>query len=333
MTYRAMVCRTLGTPDVLAMETREDVSLGRDEVRIAIAAAGVNFPDLLMVAGGYQFKPPLPFVPGMESAGVVLETGADVSRWRAGDRVIARQRTGAFAERAVVPAESLWPLPAALSFEEGASFFVGFSTAWNALVTRAALRKGERVLITGAAGGVGLAAVTLAVHLGAEVIAAASSAEKREAARRAGAAHVIDSNADDFHEQVKSATGGHGADVIYDPVGMTPLTLVRSAAFAARILIIGFTGGTIPDWPANRVLLKCISLIGVRAGEWSRQFPHVRGEETDALLQRAEVGELKPHVTRRFALADAAQALHALADRKAIGRMVITTGLADERPA
>lgn len=323
MTYRAVVCRTLGTPDVLAIETRDDAPLGPNDVRIAIAAAGVNFPDLLMVAGGYQFKPPLPFVPGMESAGTVVETGADVSGWKAADRVIARQRTGAFAERAVVAADCLSPLPEALTFDEGASFFVGFSTAWNALVTRANVRKGERVLITGAAGGVGLAAVTLAVHLGAEVIAAASSAEKREAARAAGAMHVVDSNAPDFDKQVMAATGGHGADVIYDPVGMAPLTLVRSVAFAARILIIGFTGGSIPDWPANRVLLKCISLIGVRAGEWSRHFPHVRPEETAALLARAASGALKPRVTRRFALADAAKALHALADRKAIGRMVI----------
>lgn len=323
MAYRAMVCRTLGTPDVLALETLEDAPLGPNDVRIAIVAAGVNFPDLLMVAGGYQLKPPLPFVPGMESAGTVLETGAQVSGWRAGDRVIARQRTGAFAERGVVTADSLSRLPEALSFEEGASFFVGFSTAWNALVTRANLQKGERVLITGAAGGVGLAAVTLAAHLGAEVVAAASSAEKREAALAAGAAHAIDSNAPDFDKQVMAATGGHGADVIYDPVGMAPLTLVRSAAFAARILIIGFTAGAIPDWPANRVLLKCIALIGVRAGEWSRQFTHVRGEETAALLERAASGALKPKVTRRFALADAAQALHALGDRKAIGRMVI----------
>lgn len=324
MTYRAVVCRSLGSPDVLAIETREDAPLGPKDVRIAIAAAGVNFPDLLMVAGGYQFKPPLPFVPGMESAGTIVETGSEVSDWRAGDRVIARQRTGAFAERAVVAADSLSPLPDALSFEEGASFFVGFSTAWNALVTRANVQKGERVLITGAAGGVGLAAVTLAVHLGAEVIAAASSVEKREAARAVGAAHVVDSNAPDFDKQVMGATGGHGADVVYDPVGMAPLTLVRSAAFAARILIIGFTGGTIPDWPANRVLLKCISLIGVRAGEWSRHFIHVRGEETAALLARASSGALRPQVTRRFALADAAQALHALDSRKAIGRMVIT---------
>lgn len=323
MTYRAMVCRTLGPPDVLAIETRDDAPLGPNDVRIAIAAAGVNFPDLLMVAGGYQFKPLLPFVPGMESAGTVVETGADVPGWKAGDRVIARQRTGAFAERAVVAADSLSPLPEALTFDEGASFFVGFSTAWNALVTRANVQKGERVLITGAAGGVGLAAVTLAVHLGAEVIAAASSAEKREAACEVGATHVVDSNAPDFDKQVMAATGGHGADVIYDPVGMAPLTLVRSAAFAARILIIGFTGGSIPDWPANRVLLKCISLIGVRAGEWSRHFPHVRPEETAALLARAASGALKPRVTRRFALADAAKALHALADRKAIGRMVI----------
>ncbi len=323
MTYRAVVCRTLGTPDVLEIASMDDPPLANDEVRIAIAAAGVNFPDLLMVAGGYQMKPPLPFVPGMESAGTLIEVGVDVRDWRVGDKIIARQRTGAFAERAVVPANALSRLPAAFSFEEGASFFVGFSTAWNALVTRANVQAGERVLITGAGGGVGLAAVTLAAHLGAEVVAAASTSEKRAAAKQAGAAHAIDSNASDFDKQVLAATGGHGADVIYDPVGVAPVMLVRSAAFAARILIIGFTAGTIPDWPANRVLLKCISLIGVRAGEWSRQFMHVRSEETSALLARAESGALKPFVSRQFSLDQAADALRALADRSAIGRMVI----------
>ena len=323
MTYRAVVCRTLGTPDVLAIETKDDAPLGPSDVRIEIAAAGVNFPDLLMVAGGYQLKPPLPFVPGMESAGTVSEVGSTVTSWRPGDRVIARQRTGAFAERAVVMSDALSRLPETFSFEEGATFFVGFSTAWNGLVTRAAIKPGERVLITGAGGGVGLAAVTLAAHLGAQVVAAASSEAKRDAARNAGAAHAIDTLAPDFDKQVQAATDGRGADVIYDPVGLPPLTLVRSAAFAARILIIGFTGGTIPEWPANRVLLKCISLIGVRAGEWSRQFTHVRGEETEALLAHAASGALRPHVTRRFALTDAADALRALADRSAIGRMVI----------
>ena len=323
MPYRAAVCRTLGSPDVLSVEMIDDAALAPGDVRVAVAAAGVNFPDLLMGAGGYQFKPPLPFVPGMESAGTVLETGGDVAHVRVGDRVILRQRTGAYAERAVVGADAIYPLPDAFSFEEGATFFVGFSTAWNALVTRAKLREGERILITGAAGGVGLAAVSVAAHLGAEVVAAASTPAKRDAALKAGAAHALDSGAPDFAERVQKATGGRGADVIYDPVGMPPLTLVRSAAFAARILIIGFAGGAIPDWPANRVLLKCISLIGVRAGEWSRKFPDVKPVETAALLERAQSGALRPTVTRRFALADAAGALHALADRDAIGRMTV----------
>jgi NADPH2:quinone reductase len=323
MTFRAVLCRELGSPHVLRVEDCEPGPLGPGEVRLAIEAAGVNFPDLLMVAGGYQFKPPLPFVPGMESAGRVIETGADATRFRIGDRVIARQRTGAFAEQAVVGQEALSPLPNIYSFEEGATFFVGFSTAYNALVTRGQVRAGERVLVTGAGGGVGLAAVALAAHLGAIVVAAASSAEKRAAAKAAGAAHVVDSHARDFDAQVRAATGGLGADVIYDPVGMTPLTMIRCAAFAARILIIGFTGGTIPDYPANRVLLKCVSLIGVRAGEWSRHFTPVRGAETEALLTLAGKGAIRPHVTRRFALADAASALRALADRQAIGRMVI----------
>ena len=192
-----------------------------------------------------------------------------------------------FAERAVVAADALSASAGSLLVRGRRSFFVGFSTAWNALVTRADVKAGRARADHRRGGGVGLAAVIVAAHLGAEVVAAASSEAKREAARAAGARHVIDSAAPDFDKQVMEATGGHGADVIYDPVGMAPLTLVRSAAFAARILIIGFTGGAIPDWPANRVLLKCISLIGVRAGEWSRQFTHVRGEENAALLSRA----------------------------------------------
>jgi NADPH2:quinone reductase len=322
MTYRAAVCRTLGTPDVLTIEDCEPPPLGANDVRVKIAAAGVNFPDLLMVAGGYQFKPPLPFVPGMESAGTIVEVGPQVRGVAIGDRVILRNRTGAFAEQAVVPQGALVASPAALSFEEGATFFVGFSTAYNALVTRAGLRAGEHVLVTGAAGGVGLAAVSLAAHLGAQVVAVASSEEKRAAAKAAGAAHALDSRAADLDMQVQAATAGRGCDVIYDPVGMAPLTLIRCAAFAARILVVGFAGGTIPDWPANRVLLKCASLIGVRAGEWSRKLPVAREQETQALLALAEAG-LKPRVTRRFALADAAAALNALASRQAIGRLVI----------
>lgn len=326
MNYRAVVCRELGSPDVLRVEERPAPPLGAGDVRVRIEAAGVNFPDLLMVAGKYQFKPPLPFVPGMESAGVVIEAGPDVSTVRPGDRVIVRHRTGAFAEQAVVPHSALMPLPEALSFEEGASFFVGFITAWHALVTRGGVRPGERVLITGAGGGVGLAAVTIAAHLGAHVVAAASTAEKRAAAREAGAVATIDSGADDLAAQVQAATGGHGADLIYDPVGFPPLTLLRAAAFGARVLIIGFTGGAIPDWPANRVLLKCVALIGVRAGEWSRQFPHVGPGETAQLLRLAGEGALRPRVTRRFPLESAADALRALAAREAVGRMVIAPG-------
>jgi NADPH:quinone reductase len=323
LTYRAVICPELGGPDVLRVEPLPEVGLRADEVRIAVHAAGVNFPDLLMVAGKYQFKPPLPFVPGVESAGTIVEAGPAVARFRPGQRVIARQRTGAFAEQVVVPESSIMILPESFTFEEGATFLVSFGTAWHALNTRAQLQKSEHLLVTGAAGGVGLAAVQIGAHLGARVIAAASTAEKREAARLAGAADAIDSGGADFDAQVRERTGGRGADVIYDPVGVPPLALIRAAGFGARVLLIGFTGGGIPEWPANRVLLKGLSVIGVRAGEWGRRFPEQRAEETARLLELAQQGKLRPHVTQRFPLDRAADALRALADRQAIGRIVI----------
>ncbi len=322
MTYRAAICRELGAPEVLRVETLAEETLRPEEVRIAVHAAGVNFPDLLMVAGKYQFKPPLPFVPGVESAGTVVEVGPAVATFRPGQRVIAHQRTGGFAEQIVAPESAVMMLPEAFSFEEGATFLVGFGTAWHALSTRAQLQEGEHLLVTGAAGGVGLAAVQIGAHLGAKVIAAASTPEKREAARLGGAADVIDSGAADFEAQVRERTGG-GAHVIYDPVGFPPLALIRAAGFGARILLIGFAGGDIPEWPANRILLKAISVIGVRAGEWGRRFPKSRAAETARLLELAGEGKLRPHVTQRFPLDRAADALRALSNRQAIGRIVI----------
>jgi len=321
--YRAIICAELGTPDVLRITRLPQPTLSPSDVRVHIVAAGVNFPDVLMVAGEYQFKPVLPFVPGMESAGMVIETGASVKHFRPGDRVIVRQRTGAFAEQAVVPESMLNKLPETLSFEEGASFLIAFTTALHALRTRANLQTQEHVLITGAGGGVGLAAVAVAAHLGAKVVAAATSFEKREAARTAGATHVIDSNAEHFAALVQELTEGRGANVIYDPVGLPPLMLLRAAAFGARILIIGFAGGKIHDWPANRILLKCASLIGVRAGEWSRHFTDVKSDETALLLKLAGEGALRPYVSQLFPLEHAPDALRALANREAIGRVVV----------
>lgn len=319
MKYRAIVCRELGTPDVLRIEELEAPPLKTGEARLRLHSCGVNFPDLLMVAGKYQTKPDLPFVPGFESAGEVIETapGANV---KVGDRVIFRRKTGGFAEQAVVAPNELVPAPAHFTYDEAATFTVGFLTAFHAIVTRGRVEKGERVLITGAAGGVGMAAVAICKHIGAEVIAAASTPEKCAAAAAAGAAHTIDTSRRRVDEAVKEIAGGKGVACVYDPVGLPAEIALRVLSFGGRILLIGFAGD-IPTYPANRVLIKCATIIGVRAGEYARYFPDVRVEEAPKIEALTKV--VKPYVSKAYPLEEAARALQDMAERKAIGRIVL----------
>lgn len=319
MKYRAVICRELGEPDVLRVEELEAPVLKEGQARVRLHACGVNFPDLLMVAGKYQFKPDPPFVPGFESAGEVIEVAAG-AKVKVGDRVIYRRKTGGFAEQAVANPNELAPTPSGYSYDEAATYTVGVLTAYHSLTTRGHLKKGERLLVTGAAGGVGMAAVGIGAHLGAEVIAACSTAEKCAATLKAGAAHAINTSERRVDEAVKEITGGKGVDCIYDPVGLSAEIALRSLSFGGRILLIGFAGD-IPTYPANRILIKCVTVIGVRAGEYARHFPQVRVEEAPEIERLTQI--VRPHVSKAYPLEGAAQALKDIAARRAIGRLVL----------
>lgn len=315
----------MGPPQVLRLEHVDPPDMGPGQVRVAIRAAGINFPDVLMVAGGYQHKPPLPFVPGMEAAGEVIEAADDVEQWRSGDRVILRLRPGTFAEQAVVKPEQLLPLPAAYSFVQGAAFAVGNLTAYHALVDRGRLQAGETALIHGASGGVGMAAVKLAKLLGADVIATGGSDVKLAVVKAAGADHVINIAAGGFRDTVKALTGGAGADVIYDPVGGDVFDeSLRCINWGGRLLVVGFADGRIPEIPVNYPLLKGCTVIGLRAGEHARRDPAGGRRNVETLLRHAEAGELAPHVHDVLPLARTVDAMQMIIDRQVVGKLVLS---------
>jgi NADPH2:quinone reductase len=287
---------------------------------VRIRAAAVNFPDILTVQGKYQHKPPLPFTPGSEAAGDVIAVGGDVTNVKAGDRVITGG-LGSYAEETQVPAKGLRKIPGGVGYAEAASFTVAYLTAYVALVRRAELQPGEWLLVHGAAGGVGLAAVDLGKVLGAKVIATASSEIKRAFLKDYGADHVLPSS--DFREEVKTLTGG-GADVIYDPVGGDVFDeSTRCIGFNGRLLIIGFTSGRIPSININMPLIKQYSIMGVRAGEYGRQFPEKGRENMAAITQLLADHKIRPHVYARFPLTQAVDAMRTLQDRSVIGKTVI----------
>lgn len=315
--YHAMLVRRLGPPEVLELTDLPRQPLRSGEVRLSVRAAGVNFPDLLQVAGEYQHKPPLPFVPGFEAAGEIIETAADVTTWRTGDAVLLRG-TGCYAEELVAPAAALLPKPADWSWAEAAAFPVCASTAWIALLWRGRLQPGETLLVLGAGGGTGLAAVTLGAQSGAQVIAVASSAEKRMAAQQAGAAVCIDPATEGWEKTVQ-------ADVVFDPVGGEMFsTAWRALKPGGRWLVVGFAGGAIPRLPANRLLLKEAELIGVRAGEQARRVP-AAAKALDQSMRKWLVGSQggRPLIAGVYRLEEAAAALRQLADRKATGKLVL----------
>ncbi|BAM90681.1 oxidoreductase [Bradyrhizobium oligotrophicum S58] len=320
---RAIVCRALGPPETLRLEALPPRSLGDGEVRLKIRAAGINFPDILMAAGEYQLKPELPFTPGVEAAGDVIETGAAVTGQAIGDKVIVRMRFGAYAEEAVVATSQLTPLPSTFDYAEGATYLAGHGTAYHALVDRGQLEAGETLLVHGAGGGVGLAAVELGKLLGATVIAAASSEEKLAVAQSRGADHLVLYSREPFRDAVKRITDGRGVDVVFDPVGGEVFeNSVRCIAWGARLLVIGFTGG-IGLARTNLILMKGASVLGVRAGEAARKDPESGKRRMAALLAFAEQGRLRPNVSHRVPFADYARAMRLLIERKAIGRVAL----------
>ncbi len=301
---------------------------GPGEVRVRVKAAAVNFPDLLQTRGEYQHKPPLPFIPGMEIAGEVEALGEGVDRFQIGDAVVGGARIGGFSEFAVTPVQGLRAKPEGLSFSEAAGYATAYLTAYVALVRRAQAQAGEWVLVHGAAGGVGLAAVDLARHLGCRVIAASASDEKLAVVREAYRPDATVNVTGGFRDEVKAITGGAGADIIYDPVGGDVFDeSVRCVAFNGRILSIGFTSGRLPTLPVNLALIKGFSLMGVRAGEYGRKFPDKGRENQDAVWALARNGEVTPRVHAEYPLADWRAAFDSLADRKVVGKAVIRPDL------
>jgi len=320
---KAMVVRALSDDlSTLKLEERAVAPPGPGEVRVRLRAASVNFLDILMVQGKYQLKPELPFSPGMEGAGDVVSTGEGVTRVKPGDKVVVGARFGCYAEEIVVAEGALRALPAGFDFAKGAAYPAAYLTAYVGLVRRGALQAGETLLVHGAAGGVGLAAVDLGKLLGARVIATASSEEKRGFLKSYGADHVLAPSG--FREAVKELTGGRGADVIYDPVGGDVFDeSVRCIAFDGRLLVIGFTSGRIPSVSVNMPLIKGFSVVGVRAGEYGRQFPAKGVENIRAIDAWAAAGKIRPHVCATFPLERALEAMAMLQNRKVIGKVVL----------
>jgi NADPH2:quinone reductase len=320
---RALVCKHYGSPDDLVIEHRDDPTAGRGEILVDIKAAGINFPDVLLIGGQYQVKTPPPFIPGHEAAGTVAAVGEGADRFSVGDRVIITPPTGAFAERCAVPEQLAMPIPGGLDFEQAAGFTITCSTSYHALCQRAALQEGETVLVLGAAGGVGITAVEIAKALGARVIAAASTEEKLEFAKSAGADQVVNYREMSLREAVREITGGDGADVIYDPVGgETGEQALRAIARSGRYLVIGFASGTIPSFPANLLLLKEASAIGVWWGPWAMRNPARQAQNLEAMAGMIGRGQLRPRVTGSYALDQFSEAFRAITARRVLGKVV-----------
>jgi NADPH2:quinone reductase len=321
---KALVCKELGPTDRLVVEELPDPVPGEREVVIRAHAAGVNFPDGLIVQGKYQVKPPLPFIPGGECAGVVEAVGAEVSHLRPGMRVISFGSHGAFAEKVRAPASGVLPMPADLDFVTASAFVFVYGTSIHALVDRAGLKAGETLLVLGAAGGVGLAAIEIGKALGARVIAAASSPAKLAVCAAHGADELIDYTADDLRARLK-ALAPRGPDVIYDPVGGAySEAAFRSIGWRGRHLVVGFAAGDIPAIPLNLTLLKGASLVGVFWGDHARREPSRVVTDLVQLVGWLRAGTLRPEVTERYQLERAPEAIQALRDRRATGKLVIT---------
>lgn len=321
---KAVICRAHGGPENLVFEEAPALKPGAGQVLIDVKAAGVNFPDLLVIQGRYQFKAEPPFSPGAEAAGIVKAVGAGVKHVRPGDAVIAHMYWGAFAEECLAEAKKVVKMPAGMDFNVAAAFTITHATTYHALKDRAALKKGETLLVLGAAGGVGLAAVELGRLMGARVIAAASSDAKLDTCRRMGADVLVNYERDDLREAIRAATGGGGVDVVYDPVGgKHSEPAFRSCAWRGRHLVVGFAAGEIPRIPLNLALLKGASIVGVFWGEFSRREPRKNAANTAQLARWIVEGRLRPHISVTYPLARAADALADIAARRVQGKAVL----------
>ena len=321
---RAIRCNQYGPPESLTVETLPDLQPQAGQVVIDIKAASVNFPDVLIIENKYQLKPELPFTPGAEVAGIVRTVGAGVEHVRPGMRVVAYTALGGFAEQAIAPAGACVPLPDEADLTVAAAFTLAYGTSHHAVVDRAALQAGETMLVLGAAGGVGLAAVEIGKALGARVIAAASSDEKLAVCVEHGADATINYTRDDLRERIKALTDGKGPDVIYDPVGgVYAEPAFRSIAWRGRYLVVGFANGEIPKLPLNLALLKGASLVGVFWGDFAKREPQRNAAAFKQMIGWMQEGKLRPHISARYALEDTPRALRDMAERRVTGKIVI----------
>ena len=323
---KAVLCRSYGKPENLRLEEITDPIPGPSQVLVEVAASAVNFPDVLMIEGNYQNQPPMPFSPGGEFSGTIVEIGADCKKFKKGDKVFGNIGFGAFAEKLVAPEIILRAIPDNMSFVVASAISTTYGTSYYGLKNRASLAKGETLLVTGAGGGVGLSAVELGKAFGAHVIAAASSEEKLAAAKVAGADETINYSDGFLKDKVKEITKGKGVDVIYDPVGGDLFDqCIRTIGWNGRVLIIGFAAGSIPKIPTNLILLKSCQLVGVFYGAWAQKFPLENEEVFDEISKLFILGKINPMVSKTFQLSDYAEALNCLAERRAIGKIVVET--------
>ncbi|WP_411031612.1 NADPH:quinone oxidoreductase family protein [Spongiimicrobium sp. 3-5] len=321
---KAIVCEQFGPPSNLKYREIGNLEPKENEVLVTVEACGVNFPDTLIIQGLYQFKPELPFIPGSDVAGVVKEVGAGVTHVRPGDAVFGFVLNGGFAEEVVVPATACFPKPDQMDFSIAASFMMAYGTSYHALKDRGNLKEGETLLVLGASGGVGLAAVELGKLMGAKVIAAASSPEKLKLCEQYGADEVIDYVNENLKERIKTLTNGCGVDVIYDPVGGNYTeSALRGMAWGGKYLVVGFAAGEIPKIPLNLPLLKGCAIVGVFWGNFAMKMPKENMQNTKELMQWYAEGKLKPHIYGVYPLKEAPRALEEMMQRKVMGKVII----------
>jgi NADPH2:quinone reductase len=323
---KVVVCKAWGPPESLVIEDRSPLEAGPGKVVVSVKAASVKFSDTLLIQNKYQTKPELPFIPGSEVTGVLKSIGAGVEGWKVGDRVSAQTTYGGYAEEVSAEPDRLAAIPESIDFASAAGLSSTYGTSYYALTDRGHLRAGETLLVLGAAGGVGLAAVEIGKVLGAKVIACASSEEKLAVCRAHGADETINYEAEDMRARVKAITKGNGVDVVYDPVGGRYSELaLRDMAWGGRLLVIGFTAGEIPKIPLNLPLIKGCSIVGVWIGAFAKQEPQRHRANAAAVWKLFAEGKIKPHISGTYPLEKAADALNALAGRKVAGKVVLTT--------
>ncbi len=321
---KAVLCQEFGPPEQLGLADVASPQAQPGQVIIRVAACGVNFPDTLMIQGTYQFKPPLPFAPGGEVAGDVIAVGEDVAHLKVGDKVFALTGHGGFAEEVAANAQTTLLMPDGMDYVTAASTMYTYGTSYHALKDRANLQSGETLLVLGAAGGVGLAAVQLGVLMGATVIAAASTTEKLAIGRQMGATHTINYSTEDLRDRLKTLTDGKGVNVVYDAVGdRYAEPAIRSLAWKGRYLVVGFAGGEIPSLPLNLLLLKGASAVGVFWGSFAQKEPKQSLANFRQILHWITAGQLRQHIHARYTLADAPRALRDLMERRVIGKAVV----------